>query len=161
MIKCLQWNGNKNIHFIIGQWFGRGRSIVLGRTLQKSITSPIDTIPYLYTVIAYRTMWAPRWSIEFTGDTPFHFHSDAIDFSIFIEGCTKFLFAILIGGSCIYWLKIKREHIKMHFYSLRERSWYLPFGITPGSINVANVKLANTKNVMTPWYAGTHGWLFK
>lgn len=35
---------------------------------------------------------------------------------------------------------------------------YLPFGITPGSINVASVKLAMTKNVMTPWYAGTHGY---
>lgn len=34
---------------------------------------------------------------------------------------------------------------------------YLPFGITPGSINVARVKLANTKNVITPCIAGIHG----
>lgn len=34
---------------------------------------------------------------------------------------------------------------------------HIPFGITPGSINVANVKFAMTKNVITPWYAGTHG----
>lgn len=33
----------------------------------------------------------------------------------------------------------------------------LPLGITPGSMKVASVKLAITKNVMTPWYAGTHG----
>lgn len=32
-----------------------------------------------------------------------------------------------------------------------------PFGITPGSMNVANVKLAKTKNVITPCTAGTHG----
>lgn len=36
----------------------------------------------------------------------------------------------------------------------------LPFGITPGSINVASVKFAITKNVITPWYAGTHGYLY-
>lgn len=32
-----------------------------------------------------------------------------------------------------------------------------PFGITPGSINVANVKLAITKKVITPCKAGIHG----
>ena len=36
---------------------------------------------------------------------------------------------------------------------------YRPFGITPGSMKVARVKLAKTKNVMKPWYAGTHGCL--
>jgi hypothetical protein len=33
----------------------------------------------------------------------------------------------------------------------------LPLGITPGSMNVANVKLAITKNAITPSMAGTHG----
>lgn len=36
---------------------------------------------------------------------------------------------------------------------------FVPFGITPGSMKVASVKLAKTKKVMTPWYAGTHGCL--
>lgn len=30
--------------------------------------------------------------------------------------------------------------------------------MTPGSMNVASVKFARTKKVMTPWSAGTHGY---
>lgn len=41
---------------------------------------------------------------------------------------------------------------------LKKKIRTLPFGITPGSINVASVKLAITKNVITPWQAGTHGY---
>lgn len=32
----------------------------------------------------------------------------------------------------------------------------IPFGITPGSINVASEKFITTKKVMTPCRAGTH-----
>lgn len=41
---------------------------------------------------------------------------------------------------------------------VRFKTVYLPFGITPGSMKVASVKFASTKKVITPWYAGTHGW---
>lgn len=39
------------------------------------------------------------------------------------------------------------------------KMFFLPFGITPGSINVANEKLAMTKNVKIPCIAGTYGCL--
>lgn len=50
------------------------------------------------------------------------------------------------------WIRWSRITLQNHIF------WCLPFGITPGSMKVAKVKFARTKNVMTPWYAGTHGW---
>lgn len=34
----------------------------------------------------------------------------------------------------------------------------LPFGIIPGSINVAKEKFTTTKNVMIPWHIGIAMW---
>lgn len=38
------------------------------------------------------------------------------------------------------------------------QKYHIPFGMTPGSINVARPKLVSTRKVMTPWSAGTHGY---
>ena len=38
------------------------------------------------------------------------------------------------------------------------RGFLVPFGIIPGSMNVARVKFDRTKKVITPCSAGTHGY---
>lgn len=45
-------------------------------------------------------MRAPWRPIEFTRYTPFHAHSDAVYFGIFVERRPEFVFAILVGWCC-------------------------------------------------------------
>lgn len=93
----------------------------------------------LNAMITHTTMRASWWSIELTSNAPFHSNSDSIYFYIFVQRCPKIIFPIFI-----------RRSYKIIINSSQTTNT-LPFGITPGSIKVANVKFAKTKNVMTPW----------
>lgn len=93
----------------------------------------------LNTMIAHTTMRTSWGSIEFTSNTPFHSNSDSVYLYIFVKGCPKIIFPIFVRRS--YKIIINSRH----------NTNTLPFGMTPGSIKVANVKLAKTKNVITPW----------
>lgn len=113
------------------------------KCLQKKIWLFTNTLYIYFTnlnaMIANTTMRASWWSIELTSNAPFHSNSDSIYLYIFVQGCPKIIFPIFI-----------RRSYKIIINSSQTTNT-LPFGITPGSMKVANVKFAKTKNVMTPW----------
>lgn len=108
---------------------------------------------YFYAMIAHTTMRTPGWSVKFTCNAPFHPYSDPIYFYVSIQWSPIIIFPVLVWRCWNMFQKLNRSFLS--------ESTQLPFGIMPGSINVAKVKFAKTKNVMTPWYAGTHGYELK
>lgn len=149
-------------------------------THQSVVLNPIKSLnhrilvilTYFNTMVAHRTVWTSRRTIEFTRNTPLHSHCDAIYFGVFVEWSSELIFTIFVWGSC----KQKRNSEKKkktswdnkvifqlfcNFCLLDLAKWLcLPFGITPGSINVASEKFAITKKVITPWIAGTQNCLW-
>lgn len=108
-------------------------------------------------MIANAAMRATRRSVEVARDAPFHTDRNAIDFYAFVQWSTEVVLSIFVGW-CFKQNRIIRRNRRSltRSYTTSALILYLPFGMTPGSMNVASVKFASTKKVMTPCTAGTH-----
>lgn len=123
-------------------------------------------------MVANTTMGTTRRSIKFARDAPFHAYRNPIDLDTLIQRSPEIILPIFVRRSLKkgekYIVKIKLSRLcairiaRNHFFylstieNLTRSTYYLPFGITPGSMNVARVKFVSTKKVITPWRAGTH-----
>lgn len=101
-------------------------------------------------MIADGAVGASGRTIELASDAPLHAHRNPIDVRVLVQRGPELVLTVLVRGSC----KGTWDDECDHKFLGRNNS---PLGMTPGSMKVASVKLAMTKKVMTPWYAGTHG----
>lgn len=114
--------------------------------------------------VAHGTMRTSWWSVELASHTPLHAHGDAIDLDVLVQRRPKVVVAIFLRTRC------KCKHIaitislRCHCHAPEPAQpstnafvttafaicQHSPFGMEPGSMNVARKKFVMTNSATTP-----------
>jgi len=104
-------------------------------------------------MIADAAMRATWRSIKLAGNTPLHAHGNAVDLHALVQRSSEVILPIFVRRR---FNEKPYCSVPVARHKIAQAHFKLPFGMTPGSMNVASEKFITTKKVMTPCRAGTH-----